>query len=260
MIQIVIPMAGLGSRFKSEGYSVPKPLLPIHGQEMYKVVLANLFSKDVSRVVLITPREFELSPLASRLTESLGIEVIVVEVDSVTKGAAMSVLLARDFLDENAPVVTANSDQYVDFDARGFYAKLQNQEEVGLVLTMQDSDPKWSFARVDERGKILEIREKEPISSNATVGIYGFKRASALFDAIDKMVLADDMANGEFYVAPAYFYIEGFENPGVAIWDLGPVGQVMFGMGVPDDYEHFLTLPVSAKAARDSRSLFEASN
>lgn len=258
MIQLVIPMAGLGSRFKDAGYEIPKPLLPIHGEEMYKVVLENLMSPEVSKVVLITPKRFNFGPLADGLSKSLGVETVVIEVDSITEGAAISVSLSRNYLDENLPIVTANSDQYVDFEAREFYLELLTQEEIGLVLTMQDSDPKWSFAKVGNSGRIVEIQEKKPISSNATVGIYGFKRAGDLFEAIDKMVQADDRTNGEFYVAPAYGYLEGFSEFGAGIWDLGPVGEVMHGIGIPADYEAFLALPISQRASERARELFKS--
>lgn len=256
MIQLVIPMAGLGSRFRAQGYDVPKPLIQIHGIEMYKVVLANLFSTQLDRVILICPTSFKMKSLEAELSSKLSVKVTIIEVDHLTTGPAATVALARDLLDPELPLVIANSDQYVAFDPEGFYSQIQHSQNRGIVLTMRDDDPKWSYVSLDAHGMIERVVEKQVISDIATVGIYGFKAAGDFFQAFDSMVDAGFMVNGEHYVAPAYEFLQDFKSGVVGIHDLGPVGEVMFGLGIPEDLESFLELDVSYRAADKSKQLF----
>lgn len=256
MIQLVIPMAGLGSRFRAQGYDVPKPLIQIHGIEMYKVVLANLFSTQLDRVVLICPTSFKMKSLEAELSSKLSVKVSIIEVDHLTTGPAATVALARDLLDPKLPLVIANSDQYVAFDPEGFYSQIHHSQNQGIVLTMRDDDPKWSYVSLGAHGMIEKVVEKQVISDIATVGIYGFKAAGDFLQAFDSMVDAGFMVNGEHYVAPAYEFLRDFKSGVVGIHDLGPVGQVMFGLGIPEDLESFLELDVSYRAAEKSKQLF----
>ena len=254
-LQLVLPMAGRGSRFIKAGYSLPKPLLPVHGFPMFSIVLANLWTIELATVVLVTQRSLNLKESVSRIRSLTGIEVELVEIDYVTGGAADSVDLARDFLDPDLPLVTANSDQYVDASLDPFFAQLQVPGVAGCMLTMQDSDPKWSYAQVDAAGYVSRVVEKRVISKFATVGIYGFASAGLAFNAFDAMRMAGDSVNGEYYIAPAYNQMieQGFL---VTSYDLGPIMNSMHGMGIPHDYETFLMDPASRRAADKAKTVF----
>lgn len=254
-IQIVLPMAGLGTRFSEVGYATPKPLLPIHGVPMFKIVLGNIFSNKVVKVVVITRSEWDLTSEIDQLTKSTNIEFHVVEIDYTTDGPASTVMLARNFLDLNKPVVVANSDQYVNVSIDTFYEKLVASDAVGCIMTMNDDDPKWSFVRLNDQGHVSAVREKEVISNEATVGIYGFKKAQYMFDAIDEMKELNDRVNGEFYVAPAYNYLIA-SGHAIDIFNTGDVRNVMFGLGIPRDYEFFVGCRESKKAAQSAVTLF----
>jgi NDP-sugar pyrophosphorylase family protein len=254
-IQLVIPMAGLGSRFSDAGYTVPKPLLDIHGAHMFQVVLANLVNDFICKVVLIVPKIWNLSDDFRSLESALGIAVEVVEVEGLTDGPAGSVEMAKKYLDPSLPVVTANSDQYLDADLTEFYGDVVGGQYAGVILAMEDKDPKWSYAKVDETGKLMEVREKVVISNLATVGVYGFESASIMFDAIDRMREDEASVNGEYYVGPSYNYILT-EKGGVAVTNLGPVGDIMHGLGIPRDYESFMLTGTSKYAAGLANSIF----
>jgi NDP-sugar pyrophosphorylase family protein len=253
-IQLVIPMAGLGTRFTAGGYTEPKPLLKIHGLAMYRLVMANLLSRDVGRVVIICQRSWKLSESIVDLRDALDVEIELIEIDYVTGGPADTVQLAEGWLRPDDPVVTANSDQYVAVDIRSFYSTLQTGRVAGALLLMEDDHPKWSYAHVDDEGYVTEVREKVVISPYATVGIYGFHSAELMFEAFDAMRSQSDHVNGEFYVGPAYNYLK----PGdlrVASINLGPVATVMHGMGTPEDFELFLTSGASVLAVEGARRL-----
>ena len=143
-IQLVIPMAGLGTRFTDRGYDVPKPLLGIHNLAMYRLVLANLLTDQVGRVAIVAQRAWDLSASIAELREALVLEIELIEIDYVTGGPADTVQLTECWLHPDDPVVTANSDQYVDADVRTFYAALESGDVSGALLLMEDDDPKWS--------------------------------------------------------------------------------------------------------------------
>jgi len=246
-IQVVIPMAGKGERFIAAGYSTPKPLLPIHGIPMYRLVLSNLLTESVVKLVIVSQASWQLQDNVRQLSTVSGIPTELIEIDYFTQGPAETVALARSHLDPKVPVITGNSDQYVDADLSSFFHATMDDRVSGSILTMLDDDPKWSYAAVTEDGWVTRVKEKEVISPHATVGIYGFTSAEVMFQAFELMKQADDHVRGEFYVAPAYNYLIN-RGEEISIVDLGPISTVMYGMGTPEDYEHFLSTDVSQRA------------
>lgn len=255
LIQIVIPMAGRGMRFLQTGYKVPKPLLPIHGQPMFSVVMANLLTDDIGRVVVIAQKQFGLRPIFEKLQRRVPQSLELIEIDYVTGGPADTVELAIRSLEADLPVVTANSDQFVNHSLSSFYNQVRRSNNAGFILTMKDDDPKWSYALTDLFGRVKVVREKEVISRDATVGIYGFRSAALMWEAFDSMRAAKESVNGEYYVGPAYNQLIKRGRPVVA-FDIGEIKTVMHGMGTPEDYEAFLCSPVSVHAAEQSCRLF----
>jgi NDP-sugar pyrophosphorylase family protein len=253
-IQLVIPMAGEGQRFRRAGYDTPKPLINVRGIRMFELVISNLYSSSLSQIVLIVRKEFGLEAYGDEIQKSLGLPVSLVFVEETTSGPAKSVLLAKALLRADEPVVVANSDQYVNFDPDSFYATLIDGKASGAVLTMEDNDSKWSYAEINMENEVLRIVEKEVVSTHATVGIYGFRRASEMIEAIELMEQAGDMVNNEYYLGPSYNYLRRISGPVVAI-NLGPIGDVMHGLGVPEDLEHFLTTSFSNIAVGKAISL-----
>lgn len=238
-VQLVIPMAGLGTRFQEAGYKLPKPLLPVGQVAMFELVITNLIDPCISTVTLIAQRDWNLAERVDSVSERLETAINLVEIDYVTDGPASTVELAAPRLDPSQPVVTANSDQYIDADLTAFYEAVQDPSLAGVILAMGDSSPKWSYVRVNSQGLAMEVREKEVISPLATVGIYGWRTAGEMLDTFAEMRSHNDRVRGELYVGPAYNYAIG-RGERVLVEDLGPVSTVMHGLGVPEDYEAFL--------------------
>lgn len=253
-IQLVIPMAGLGTRFSECGYEMPKPLLKIHGLNMYRLVLSNLLTEHIGRIAIVAQEAWQLGDSIAQLSEAIDLEIELIEIDYVTGGPADTVQLTESWLDPERPVVTANSDQYVHADVRPFYETLESGMVSGALLLMEDDHPKWSYARLNERGEVVEVREKSVISPFATVGVYGFSSAQLMFNAFRAMQKSDDRVNGEFYVGPAYNYLPNETSP-IASTNLGPVSTVMYGLGTPDDYEFFVSTEVSIQAVKNALSI-----
>ena len=163
-------------------------------------------------------------------------------VDSITEGPADTVLRARLAIKNDKPLVIANSDQFINGDLSQFYEETRNEHLGGVVLTMEDNDPKWSYARVNSFGHIIEVREKEVISNQATVGIYGYSKAEIAWECFERMWKANDRTNDEFYVAPSYNYMKGKNSK---VLSLGSINEIMHGIGIPEDYEMFCDSQIS---------------
>ena len=253
-MHLVIPMAGLGSRFSSRGYKVPKPLLPVGKIRLFELVLSNLISDSIHEITFIAPRHFQIRNDLEALKSKLSCEVSLVEIDYVTDGPASTVELALPKLDLNAALVVANSDQYLDCSLSDFYGSVLDDKHTGAVVTMKDSDPKWSYAEVSKDGMISRIVEKEVISNYATAGIYGFRKAEDFFIGLDKMKSEGDRVNGEYYVGPVYNYLDLSSGP-IKTSFVGNLNDIMFGLGTPEDYEFFLESKVFLNAHQEALNI-----
>ena len=244
-LTIVVPMAGRGSRFAEAGFTDPKPLIPVKGVPMIKLVIDNLRPTRPHRFVFICQREHVAAYDLERLLGQWAPGCAIVQLDGVTEGAACSVLAASDFLDDS-PLMIANSDQYLDIAIDDYLVAMGHGD--GLIMTMTASDPKWSFVAVDERGFVTEVAEKVPISDEATVGVYNFARGRYFAEAAREMIAQDLRVNGEFYVAPVYNMLIA-QGAKIAIHNIGSEAAGMYGLGIPADLALFLSLPIAARVA-----------
>ena len=152
----------------------------------------------------------------------------------------------------------ANSDQYIDTSINVYLAQMEEKKLDGLIMTMTANDPKWSFVGLNERKLVTQVVEKEVISSEATVGIYNFRRGKDFVCWQKTMIAKNQRVNGEFYVAPAYnSYIA--EGARIGIWNIGSEAAGMYGLGTPADLDLFLSLSVSQRAAAQSNDYHQSS-
>lgn len=239
-------MAGKGSRFFEAGYKEPKPFIPIHGKPMIQVVVDNLKPKIPHRFIFICQnvhiKEYDLK---AKLPEYAGNETVVIGIDGITEGQICTVLKAQDLIDNDLPVMTANSDQYIDFDINDYLHSMTTRQLDGLIMTMSSNDPKWSYARC-EGDYVVETAEKKVISHDATVGIFNFKRGKDLVKAAHAMMKDNIRVNGEFYTCPAYNYLID-EGKKIGIYPIGEEYNGMYGLGIPKDLEFFLKHPISER-------------
>jgi len=248
MLNIVIPMAGRGSRFQKEGYTLPKPLIPVLGKPMIQVVINNLRPKVAHRFIFICLQEhLEKYQVAEKLKAWAGAGTEIVTVDQVTEGAACTVLLAKEFINNDEPLMIANSDQWVDTDINDYLETMNRENADGLIMTMWANDPKWSFVRFNEKHEIIEVVEKEVVSNEATVGIYNYKHGKDFVRAAEQMIAKNYRVNGEFYVAPVYNELIR-EGKKIIIYNIGKEADGMYGLGIPSDLKLFESLPISKRS------------
>lgn len=249
-MNIVIPMAGRGSRFTSAGFSRPKPLVQLLGKPMIELVVENLKPDcDHTFIFVCLDEHLEIYPELEPFLHGLSRNVTVVPIDGVTQGAACTVLCAEKFIDNDTPLIIANSDQYIDFDQSGFYSSIGKSSYAGHIMTFFASHPKWSYVSTDESGNIVTVVEKEVISNQATTGIYHFSTGATFVKYAKQMVECNDTVNGEFYIAPTYNYMirDGLK---VIPYEVNGNDGVMYGLGTPEDMCLFMTSNLFLKMAR----------
>jgi len=239
MLNIVIPMAGAGSRFADAGYQDPKPLILINKTPMIKVVIDNLKPNQPHQFIFICQKKhIELYGLKAKLS-LWAPNSILVEIDGITEGAACTVLAAKDLINNDSPLMIANSDQFIDVSIDLYLKKMEDLSLDGLIMTMAANDPKWSYVKLNDMGNVCFLAEKKVISSEATVGIYNFKKGSDFVNAAEKMILDDIRSNNEFYVAPVYNNLINDASK-IGVFNIGKEGDGMHGLGTPEDLNLFI--------------------
>jgi HAD superfamily hydrolase (TIGR01509 family) len=233
-MNVIIPMAGAGSRFVEAGYTFPKPLIDVRGIPMIQVVVENL-GLDANFIFIVQKQHREQFHLDNMLPLIAGPNTTIVEVDGITEGAACTTLLAKDIINNDAPLFFANSDQWVDWEPVQFMYDMQETSADGGIVTFKSTHPKWSFVKLDEFGNVLEVAEKNPISDNATVGYYYWKHGADFVKYAEQMIEKNIRVNNEFYVCPVF---------NQAIEDGKTIrtheAKSMWGLGTPEDLQLFI--------------------
>jgi hypothetical protein len=142
--------------------------------------------------------------------------------------------------------MNANSDQYIDFDINEYLDAIKSRDLDGMIMTMKSDDPKWSYAKTDEYGFVIETAEKRVISKDATVGIFNFKHGRDLVRSAEQMIKDNIRVNNEFYTCPCYNYLIR-EGRKIGIYPIGEEYNGMYGLGIPKDLDFFVKHPISQK-------------
>ena len=233
-MNIVIPMAGAGSRFEKVGYTFPKPLIEVHGKPMIQIVTENL-NVDANFIFIVRKEHYEKYSL-KHLLNLLAPKCTIIQIDHITEGAACTVLLAKEHINNDNPLLIINSDQYLEWDANEFMYSMQGDTIDGGMATFISTHPKWSFAKLDDNGYVKETAEKTPISDNATCGVYYWTHGKDFVNCAEEMIEKNIRVNNEFYVCPVY-------NMGISHgmkFKIYPVKK-MWSLGTPEDLNLFLS-------------------
>ncbi len=238
MINIVIPMAGEGSRFVKAGYEKPKPFIDVAGKPMIERVMENLQCKDARYILIGRKAHLEKERELVKAIKAK-YNAIFIGIDQLTEGTACTVLFARQYINSNEPLLIANSDQIVDISVQNFVNDCMERKLDGSILTFTDHElnPKWSFAKINEKKLVIEVQEKKAISEFATVGIYLFSKGKEFVDAAIDMIINNERVNNEFYTCPVYNYAIK-NNASIGIYNME--FEQMHGLGTPDDLEKFI--------------------
>ena len=234
-MKILIPMAGEGSRFAKEGFTFPKPLIDVKGKPMIQKVVEN-FDFASEYIFLVRKSHIEKYPgLTDTLARITNNCFKVVEVDSLTEGAACTALLAEEYIDNDEDLLIANSDQYIEYQKENFKTLKTLCNTDSIVWCFNAVHPKWSFVKTNSRGFVTEVAEKRPISNIATCGIYWYRRGSDFVKYAKQMIDKDIRTNNEFYIAPVYNELILDQKNLIPFYV-----EKMWGLGTPEDLKHYL--------------------
>ena len=233
-LNILIPLAGRGSRFAKQGYLFPKPLIEVDGKPMIQTVIENL-SIDANYIFIVLKEHIEKYNL-NYVLKNIKNKCKIVVCNSVTEGAVCTTLLAKEYINNSTPLLMANSDQIIEWDSSEVMYSFNNSRIDGGILTFESSHPKWSYAKTDSNNVVLEVAEKKPISKKATVGIYFWKLGSDYVKYAEQMISKDIRVNNEFYVCPVF-------NEAIADKKVIVTRDVkgMWGIGTPEDLNFYIS-------------------
>ena len=233
---ILIPMAGRGSRFEEQGYTDKKPFIDVNGKPMIHRVIKNLgmeFDKEYMFILICLQEDFDKYDFTEfeKVIGHNSYDVVIL--DDVTEGAAQTVLTAKDLINDDTPLMTMNSDQLVDWDIERLFEMCEQFD--GVIPCFYGEGNAWSYARTLDNGYVQEVAEKKQISNYATAGYYYWKKGSDFVKYAEQMIKDNSRTNGEFYVAPVYNW---------AVKDGKRVGVFMvdrcYSLGTPEDLQEYL--------------------
>jgi NDP-sugar pyrophosphorylase family protein len=238
-VNVVIPMAGMGSRFVQDGYKKPKPFIDVAGKPMIVRVLENLKIENAN-YFLIARKEHLVAEIEMVKAIEENYNVTFIPIDKLTEGTACTVLYARNYINNNSPLLIANSDQIVDININDYLNDAVDRGLDGSILSFIDEEmnPKWSFAKTDTDGLVTEVREKIVISNTATVGIYYFTKGLDFVNGAIDMIIENDRVNNEFYTCPVYNYLIK-EKKNIGVYNIN--FSQMHGIGTPNDLSSYLS-------------------
>ncbi len=225
---VIIPMAGAGSRFQAEGYALPKPFIDVGGKMMVERVLDGLACPN-AHYTLIIQQSFreQHADLLRRLEEHY--HVAFVAVDRLTQGACCTALAAHRLINNDLPVVFADSDNiFAPGVFAAFVADCLARHLDGSLLTFPSAEPCYSYASVDDQGLVTATREKDAISAHAIAGAYMFARGCDFIHCALQPLIYGEREKKEYYMSSVYNYavhlglrIGIFDIPHESFHDLG---------------------------------------
>jgi HAD superfamily hydrolase (TIGR01509 family) len=232
-LNVLIPMAGEGSRFKEKGYNLPKPLIDVNGKPMIQTVVENL-NFNSNHIFIVQKQHIEKNYI-DFLLKTIKPNCKIIEIDHKTEGAVVTALKSKEYINNDNPLLISNCDQYVEWSSLDFMYMMQEYDCDGGIVTFKSTNPKWSFAKVTDENLITYVAEKQVISEDATVGFYFWKRGSDFVKYAESMINKNIRVNNEFYICPVY---NEAINDGKKIINYSI--KNMWGIGTPEDLNLFL--------------------
>ncbi len=238
-IDVVITMGGLGSRFRKAGYTVPKYMIEAKGKTLFEWSMISLdgYKKDVNQYIFIAMKEegIDMEGFIKEKCQELEIDNYhLILLDYLTDGQATTATLAEKYWNKEHALLIYNIDTYVE-------PGQMNSEELkgdGFIPCFKAEGDHWSFVRLDEQERVIEIKEKQRISDHCTLGAYYFKTCDLYKKLYDEYYSEEkNLVKGEKYVAPLYDYLlsKGGE---IYISDIAP--ERVHVLGTPEELQYFL--------------------
>ena len=241
---IVITMAGRGSRFKKVGYKVPKYEIIVHDKYLFDWSMNSLdnFLLDNYNLIFICLKENKSREFINQRCYKMGIKDFhIIELDKITDGQATTAYLANyNWIIDN-PLLIYNIDTYTN--PSFLNPKFIREDSEGWIPCFNVEGDHWSFVEIDSQGWAKNVKEKKRISNNASIGLYWFKSARFFEEIYEEFFVSEkNLVNGEKYIAPMYQHIID-KNRKVSITNV-PIDHVHV-LGTPNELNAFMKLDKS---------------
>jgi NDP-sugar pyrophosphorylase family protein len=201
-LNIVIPMAGRGSRFSQ--FNLPKPLINIDNKPMIWHAIKSLELKG--NYIFITRKydDYLLNLELNNILNEVAPDCIIIEIDYVTDGPACSALLAKEYINNNNPLFITNCDRISEWDSNEFLNAVGQEDIDGLVVTWDNIATTESFIELDKNGYGIRLVEKEIISDHPLNGMHYWKKGKYFVESTEKLIQKNIRTNNEFYISTTY--------------------------------------------------------
>lgn len=234
-INIVIPMAGTGSRFNQSHPNQLKPLIDVCGEPMIEKVIKNLGDLQQINLSVVTSTHIGTQQAFLDIFKKLNIKYNIHLIDIVTEGPACTCLLVKEQINNNTPLLILNCDQIIaDFSLKNLLTFAELNKADGVVGTFHSTSKKNSYLKLTNNLDIEVIKEKIVISNIATNGIHFWAKGTDFVNSAEEMIAQNEKYSNEFYVAPTYNYMI---QKGKKI--LPYYYNLHFPIGTPEDLKFF---------------------
>ena len=245
LVNVLIPMAGAGSRFHQVGYSVPKPLIKVFEKTMIRTSVDTLKLKGIDCNYIFVARRYKEQEHNDALKKellSIDPEATIVYVNELTEGSACTCLYAKYVMNKDLPLFIFNCDQVFNFSQRTIDTiyNVVNSNLNGAVITWKDTNPKNSFCEVGDNSICFNFTEKQPVSDNALIGFHYWKKTSDFISSAEKMIEQKLKFNNEYYIAPTYNFLDKIVN---MIANIPIDKDECYLIGTPADLDYYLEKP-----------------
>lgn len=223
-MKLIVPMAGQGLRFLNAGVKVPKPLVDVMGQSMLNWAMKSIQGMIPSQTIFIILKEHDREYGLANSLRAQYPGATVITLDEVTEGQLATVLTAKSHFDAE-DILVANCDTYIVSNLAEDI-RTRADDCTGIISVANMPGDRWSFARTDEMGRVVEVTEKVRISDHASTGLYYFSNGEQFVSVAEEIIANREKTKGEYYVIMVYQkYIErGWKvtiSQASEMWDMG---------------------------------------
>ncbi len=203
-MQVIIPMAGAGTRFDAPC----KPLIEIQGKPMFQIAIEGIgLPAEYCFVVLkqhVLSHKIDevIDRVASQCDFVLTRSIVVI--DKVTRGCLETCLIGARQLNRNDSVIICDCDQYNQWNPHDFTIFAESKQVEGIICTFNSRSLAHSYLELNSDCTVVRTVEKQAISRVAATGLYYWQSTRQFIWCAGEMIDNNQVEQGEFYVCPCY--------------------------------------------------------
>ena len=239
-ITVIITMAGLGKRFRDAGYDRPKYMIEVKGKSLFEWAMDSLigYNMNTFKYIFVVQKSDSSAKFITEKFSQYGIENYeILEIDHLTDGQATTGLFAIEHCGDDEPILFYNIDTYVE----PFELKYDDIKGDGYIPCFYVEGTHWSFVKADENNKAVEVKEKNRISDNCTLGAYYFSSAGLYKELYNEFYINNNskLPITEKYIAPLYNYMI---KKGLSVFISIVNSDKVHVLGTPEELKAFMEL------------------